>query len=289
MAPFEYNRMIDITKKVEENLGIPGVSLDQINTDSEVNQNLVVNAMYSKLYNDAFSNLCERMLARLIGINRYNSVDQVAQSLENAWQSNGSSDDPPHGKKLTMLEYKLLCFVFERLSQSKYPMPDLQPDDYVAKASEQAQAQEQEQERDHGEAKEQRHRHHLHRLNNDMSLEATRSSPNLVDYGRSASNTAKQRIKSKLARAYHHLPMSREQSVQSVHGFISSTIAHENESKQPSKLRFHLHPHAAINKKDISSPMPLRRSVSTGIVEPPTETSADARGSVSSGNRHSLR
>ncbi|KAJ2888353.1 hypothetical protein FB639_000698 [Coemansia asiatica] len=293
MAPFEYNRMIDITKKVEESLGIPGVSLDQINTDSEVNQNLVVNAMYSKLYNDAFGNLCERMLARLIEHYRYSSVDQIAQSLEKTWQNNDSFDAGPHGKKLTMLEFKLLCFVFERLSQSKYPIPDIQPDDCIAKklsGQEQGKEQEQEKEQQHI------HHHHLPKLGNDVvSLEKTRSSPNLVNYGRNAGgNTTRQRIKSKIAHAYHHLPMSREQSVQSVHDFISSTIAQENKSKHSSKLRFHLHPHASkVRKEDIGSPMPLRRSVSTGIVDPPINN-VDSQGftsqdSTSSSNLHSQR
>ncbi|KAJ2238302.1 hypothetical protein H4R99_000225 [Coemansia sp. RSA 1722] len=287
MAPFEYNRMINITKKVEENLGIPGVSLDQINTDSEVNQNLVVNAMYSKLYNDAFSNLCERMLAQLIELYRYKSVDQIAQSLEKMTQSTDSSDEGPHGKKLTMLEYKLLCFVFERLSQSKYPIPDLQPGDGSAKASggiRQGKDQDQENEQD----QEYKHIRYLHNLDDSASHEISRSSPNLVEFGRKTGSNAKQRIKSKLVNAYNHLPMTREQTTQSVHNFISSAIAQEDENRHTSKLRFHLHPRSKVNKEDISSPFPLRRSVSTGIVDPPTE-SVDTQDSSSSRNVHSRR
>ncbi|KAJ1725334.1 hypothetical protein LPJ53_000466 [Coemansia erecta] len=201
MAPFEYDRIMDITKKVEKNLGIPGVSLDEINTDSEVNQSLVVNAMYSKLYNDAFSTLCQRMLARLLSNRQFGSVDEIASFLQHKPASLDASDEWPRDEKLTMLEYKLLSYVFENISQSNFPIPELRRSGDGSAFNESGQA-----------VPKSTHissRHGIHR-------DAFRSSPNLRDYGkRPVVKAAKQRIKSKIAHAYQHLPMSREPSHQS--------------------------------------------------------------------------
>ncbi|KAJ2781073.1 hypothetical protein GGI15_003335, partial [Coemansia interrupta] len=174
MAPFEYNRIIEITKKVEKNLGIPGVSLDEINTDSEVNQSLVVNAMYSKLYNDAFSTLCQRMLVRLLSHGQFGSVDEIASFLQRKPTNLDASDEWPHDERLTMLEYKLLCYVFENISQSNFPIPE------------------------------------LHRSGDDPAV-------NMNDQTvfKPVVKAAKKRIKSKIAHAYQHLPLSREPSHQS--------------------------------------------------------------------------
>ncbi|KAJ2363212.1 hypothetical protein IW150_006797 [Coemansia sp. RSA 2607] len=262
MAPFEYDRIIEITKKVEKNLGIPGVSLDEINTDSEVNQSLVVNAMYSKLYNDAFNSLCQRMLACLLSQRKFGSVDEVASFLQHNPAAHNASAEHLRNEKLTMLEYKLLCYVFENVSQSNYPIPEphCSGDDSAANPSDQTVSKS------------------LHTSNRrGLRKEPCRSSPNLRDYGRRpVVKTAKQRIKSKIAHAYQHLPMSREQTHQSVHNFMESAIAHDSvgtsQPNKPSKLRFHLHNQPSINKKDIGPPIPMRRSVSTGIVNPPTRT-----------------
>ncbi|KAJ2400049.1 hypothetical protein GGI23_002284 [Coemansia sp. RSA 2559] len=77
MGPLEYGRIVDVGKKVEQDLGIPGAAIDDINSDSGVNKNLAVSAMYSKLYNDAFTSLCERMLGRMIEYNELGSTEEI--------------------------------------------------------------------------------------------------------------------------------------------------------------------------------------------------------------------
>ncbi|KAJ2725967.1 hypothetical protein GGI07_000895 [Coemansia sp. Benny D115] len=245
MAPFEYDRMINIAKKVEENLGIPGVSIEEVNTDSKVNQSLVVNAMYSKLYNDAFSTLCERMLMRLLEHTHLESIDELACFLQNGPQKEAASGNWPHEKKLTMLEYKLLDFTYGNVSTKVDTSFNLHSD--------------------HTQFKD---------YNNDDSHNqpintSHRSSLNIVSQGAQAAKTAKDCVKSRLSHAYSHLPLSREPSHQSVHNYMSATINRDTSSKIPSKLRFRLQSARKRHQKDIGSPVPMRRSVSTGAVNPP--------------------
>ncbi|KAJ2503707.1 hypothetical protein GGH96_000047 [Coemansia sp. RSA 1972] len=114
IGPAEYGRLIDVSKRVERDLGIPGISFGAVDTDNEVNQNLVVSAMYYKLYNEAFTTLCERMAVRMFENMHIGSASEAAAYLEihagcesvHAW---------PHDNKLSMLEHKLLGYVFGNL------------------------------------------------------------------------------------------------------------------------------------------------------------------------------
>ncbi|KAJ1773011.1 hypothetical protein LPJ74_000962 [Coemansia sp. RSA 1843] len=115
MGPLEYGRIVDIGKKVEHDLGIPGAAINDINSDNSVNKNLAISAMYSKLYNDAFTSLCERMLGRMIEYNGLVSIDEIVEFLQRQPSSRNFVRSWPHNKRLSVLEHKLLCYVLERI------------------------------------------------------------------------------------------------------------------------------------------------------------------------------
>ncbi|KAJ2594936.1 hypothetical protein EV177_008245 [Coemansia sp. RSA 1804] len=116
MGPQEYGRMVDFGKRFEDELGIPGAAIDDINADDNVNKNLAISAMYSKLYNDAFTTLCERMLGRLIEYNELATVDETVDYLQTQPNTKKYVRSWPHNKQLSVLEYKLLCYVLDRLN-----------------------------------------------------------------------------------------------------------------------------------------------------------------------------
>ncbi|KAJ2581048.1 hypothetical protein EV177_010498, partial [Coemansia sp. RSA 1804] len=108
--------MVDFGKRFEDELGIPGAAIDDINADENVNKNLALSAMYSKLYNDAFTTLCERMLGRLIECNELATVDETVDYLQTQPNTKKYVRSWPHSKQLSVLEYKLLCYVLDRLN-----------------------------------------------------------------------------------------------------------------------------------------------------------------------------
>ncbi|KAJ2806736.1 hypothetical protein H4R20_001574 [Coemansia guatemalensis] len=130
IGPAEYSHMLDISKKVERDLGIPGVNLGNIDTDNEINQNLVVSAMYSKLYNEAYTTLCERMVLRLIEHLDLSSIDDVAEFLQYHPGAETMIRSWPHDNKLTMLEYKLLGYVLNNLKTRMSPEFGFSPSQY---------------------------------------------------------------------------------------------------------------------------------------------------------------
>ncbi|KAJ2553292.1 hypothetical protein EV175_002991, partial [Coemansia sp. RSA 1933] len=115
MGPQEYGRIVDVGKKIENDLGIPGASIDDINSETNVNKNLAVSAMYSKLYNDAFTSLCERMLGRMIEYNGLGSTEEVVEFIQRQPSTTNFVRSWPHDKKLSVLEHKLLCYVLDRV------------------------------------------------------------------------------------------------------------------------------------------------------------------------------
>ncbi|KAJ2163044.1 hypothetical protein GGF46_000230 [Coemansia sp. RSA 552] len=125
IRPKEYDRIIDVSKKVEKGLGIPGISLGDIDMDNEVNQSLVVSAMYSKLYNNAFTTLCERMVLRLIESSGYESIDSISEFLEHDPNSETIVRSWPHENKLTMLEHKVLGYVLNNVKSRINPDIDI--------------------------------------------------------------------------------------------------------------------------------------------------------------------
>ncbi|KAJ2735668.1 hypothetical protein IW152_001445 [Coemansia sp. BCRC 34962] len=268
MAPFEYNRIRHITEKVEKDLGIPGLSLDQVDTSSEVNQNLVVNAMYTKLYNDAYGTLCERMLLRLAEQNGLGSVDDVAQFLHSRPSHGQAAKDWPSEKRLSMLEYKLLCFVYEKAS--------LRPGTFISTHARHAPADPHSRVMEHAHTPPQWHGHGKHKgLGTFPTFDhsTTFSSPNLVAAAKeSPSKTMRRRLKSKLSKAYGNLPMTREPTNQSVHSYVSSAIAHESPEtpRRSESSRLYLNAGCRGRSRDTSRPMPLQRTVSEDLVATPS-------------------
>ncbi|ORX70822.1 voltage-gated potassium channel [Linderina pennispora] len=119
MAPFEYHEMMKVIEKVEKDLGIPKMDMNEIEESSEINQKLLINAIHSKLYNDAYSLLCERLLFCLSEFRRFESSEDLAGYLQNLDIGHGHpANSPPMSrkKKMTSLEYKLMSFVFEKVS-----------------------------------------------------------------------------------------------------------------------------------------------------------------------------
>ncbi|KAJ2062677.1 hypothetical protein GGI17_002285 [Coemansia sp. S146] len=270
MAPFEYNRIMNITEKIEKDLGIPGIALGQTDTGSEVNQNLVVNAMYTKLYNDAYGSLCERMLLRLAEQNGLGSVDEIAQFLHSRPSQGQAARDWPSEKRLSMLEYKLLCFVYEKAS--------LRPGTFISTHHAPADAHSRVMEHAHTQTSSHWHGHGKHRgLGTFPTFDHSPaySSPNLAAASKeSPSKTMRRRLKSKLSKAYGNLPMTRETSHQSVHSYMSSAIANESPEamRRSASSRIHLAIGHRGHPRDISRPIPLQRSMSEDLVDTPPQT-----------------
>ncbi|KAJ2256906.1 hypothetical protein GGI13_001058, partial [Coemansia sp. RSA 455] len=267
MAPFEYNRIMNITEKIEKDLGIPGIGLGQTDTGGEVNQSLVVNAMYTKLYNDAYGSLCERMLLRLAEQNGLGSVDEVVQFLHSRPSEGQAAKDWPSEKKLSMLEYKLLCFVYEKASLrpgtfiSTHAATHHAPDDAHSRVME------------HAHTQTSSHWHGKHRGTfPTFDHSPAYSSPNLAAK-ESPSKTMRRRLKSKLSKAYGNLPMTRETSHQSVHSYMASAIAKESPEGMRRSASSRLN--SALGRarpRDIGPPIPLQRSMSEDLIDTPPQT-----------------
>ncbi|KAJ1954872.1 hypothetical protein EC988_002198 [Linderina pennispora] len=119
MAPFEYHEMMKVIEKVEKDLDIPKMDMNEIEEGGEIDQKLLINAIHSKLYNDAYSLLCERLLFCLSEFRRFESSEDLAGYLQNLDIGHGHPvNSPPMSrkKKMTSLEYKLMSFVFEKVS-----------------------------------------------------------------------------------------------------------------------------------------------------------------------------
>ncbi|PIA13904.1 voltage-gated potassium channel [Coemansia reversa NRRL 1564] len=136
IGPKEYSHILDVSKRVERDLGIPGINLGDIDTDNEINQNLVVSAMYSKLYNKAYTTLCERMVIRLVEHLGFGSIDSVAEFLQYHPGSESMVHSWPHDNKLTILEYKLLEYVLNNLKSRMSPGFDFSPSRHRSPPSE---------------------------------------------------------------------------------------------------------------------------------------------------------
>ncbi|KAJ2357599.1 hypothetical protein GGF43_001359 [Coemansia sp. RSA 2618] len=212
IGPAEYGHLIDISKRVEENLGIPGISLGGLDMDSEVNQNLVVSAMFSKLYNQSFSILCERLVLRLVDNLRLESVDEVAELLEYHPESENVVRSWPHDNKLSMLEYKLLGYVFNNLKGRLRRSFEFEPHhDSSSAGGRQPSA----------------------------SMDDTRSLPLRRPGARNPVKKIRRRIRSKLTDVTGKLALPRVPTHQSVHDYMSADIAGEHRmprSQKPSGL-----------------------------------------------------
>ncbi|KAJ2743156.1 hypothetical protein GGI20_003959 [Coemansia sp. BCRC 34301] len=270
MAPFEYNRIMHISEKIEKDLGIPSMALDQADAGNEVNQNLVVNAMYTKLYNDAYGTLCERMLLRLVEQNGLGSIEDVAQFLHSR----------PSERRLTMLEYKLLNFVYEKASLRAGSAIGT----FAAAAAHHTQGDVHSSVMDHKHIQTSTHGHGRgkHRgLGTFPTFDhsSTFSSPNLAGSSKeSPSKTMRRRLKSKLSKAYDNLPMTRETTHQSVHSYMSSAIANKTPEalRRSESSRLHLTTGRQSRPRDAGRPVPLHGPVSEELVETPPQEPADS-------------
>ncbi|KAJ1998756.1 hypothetical protein GGI04_001517 [Coemansia thaxteri] len=276
LAPFEYNRIMDVKKRIEKDLGIPGLSLGASDADGEVNQNLMVNAMYAKLYNDAYGTLCERMLLRLIEQNGLDNVDEIVEYLQSRPTTEHVIRDWPHEKKLSVLEHKLLCFVFEKANLRTGSDFDTHHDHHASSDS-----------HIHGMRRTQTHEHKrgsqrkVHAaFSSAADLDPAFSSPNVALLAReSPTKTIRRRLKAKFNKAYGNLPMTRETTHQSIHSFMSSAIAsdaHELQRPTPSSK---LGANRKSPPRTVSYPTPLLRSDSDEYVDmPPRSPLAHAAG-----------
>ncbi|KAJ2325360.1 hypothetical protein GGI00_005060, partial [Coemansia sp. RSA 2681] len=288
LAPFEYNRIMNLREKVGKDLGIPDMALDQVDTGSEVNQNLVVNAMYTKLYNDAYGTLCERMLLRLVEQNGLGSVDDVAQFLQSRPSQEQAARNWPSEKQLTMLEYKLLSFVYEKVSlRTGFALG--------TSAAHHAPADVHSRVMEHTHTQTSTHWHGRSKHKGlgkfpTFSHSSTLSSPNLAATAKeSPSKAMRQRLRSKLSRVYDNLPMTREATHQSVHSYMSSAIANEapEASRRSKSSRLNLAIGRQSRPREISRPTPLRRPASEEFVDtPPQVPLAPADSSHDQASRH---
>ncbi|KAJ2453724.1 hypothetical protein EV183_002023 [Coemansia sp. RSA 2336] len=192
IGPVEYSQLINISKKVEQDLGIPGITLGDISNDSEVNQNLVVSAMYSRLYNDAYTSLCERLILRLVENHGFSTIEQVVDFIEYHPGSESTVKSRPQGAKLSVLEYRLLNYVFSNLhgrlrADKEHEFPNVAPKDYAQPAQHSQSA---------------RHRHRFRR-----------------------------KLKSRLHRVTDRLALSNEPT-QSVHEYMTSTMSSDKRPRQ---------------------------------------------------------
>ncbi|KAJ1857294.1 hypothetical protein GGF49_005556 [Coemansia sp. RSA 1853] len=202
IGPAEYGRLIDVSKRVERDLGIPGISFGAIDTDNEVNQNLVVSAMYYKLYNEAFTTLCKRMVVRIAKNMHIESASEIAALLEIHAGRESVVHSWPHDDKLSMLEHKLLGYVFDNLKDSV---------DFGSADSEQGADPE--------------------RSQPMGSVSGAQSSRSVSGRGHRHGYRFGRRLKSKLAGR-----LSRETTHQSVHDYMSSEIASERQSPVPQRI-----------------------------------------------------
>ncbi|KAJ2852433.1 hypothetical protein IWW36_000320 [Coemansia brasiliensis] len=201
IGPAEYSQLINISKKVEHDLGIPGITLGDISNDSEVNQNLVVSAMYSRLYNDAYTSLCERLILRLVESHGFSTIEQVVRFIEYHPGSENTVKLRQKEGKLSILEYKLLNYVFSNLhgrlrSNKEHEFPNIPPRDYAQPASTLPTTQ------------------HLQKSN-------------ARHYGRKF----RRRMKNRLHRVTDRLALSNEPT-QSVHEYMTSTISSDRRHRQ---------------------------------------------------------
>ncbi|KAJ1933681.1 hypothetical protein GGF37_006641 [Kickxella alabastrina] len=252
MAPFEYDRIIEIGKKIEKKLGIPGVSMKDMYADGQINQNLVINAMYSKLYNEAYGTLCERLLLRLVEHTGLNSVDDIARSLKCQPSDDSLVNIWPHERSLSMLEYNLLCYVFENIGHRIDP--NYNPYSAANTSADNAP-------------------HKPSQLTNmphyQKSREDVRSLSDAVVHADSPVKAATQRIKLKLGRVYNHLPLSHEPTHQSVESFIASNIASKTRGRRVSRQRFNLQSARKNLSKNVRSRSPASSVVAIDMPSSP--------------------
>ncbi|KAJ1792449.1 hypothetical protein LPJ59_004839 [Coemansia sp. RSA 2399] len=228
MGPLEYGRIVDVGKKVEHDLGIPGAAIDDINSDSSVNKNLAVSAMYSKLYNDAFTSLCERMLGRMIEYNELGSTEEIVDFIQTQPSTTNFVRSWPHDKKLSVLEHKLLCYVLDRVKTRHGK--DHRDDDDANSLTFQEHTQRRKgsgafrsQSLGYGQAG-------IHRFSSSRSLSAHHG------------GGIRQRIRSKLKHVYDNMPSSSSASSaqSSLHDYVTSGgahLRHHNQSASQAQLR----------------------------------------------------
>ncbi|KAJ2443298.1 hypothetical protein IWW46_002591 [Coemansia sp. RSA 2440] len=216
IGPVEYGRLIDVSKRVERDLGIPGISFGAIDTDNEVNQNLVVSAMYYKLYNEAFTTLCERMVMRMAENMHIGSASEAAALLEIHAGRESNLHSWPHDDKLSMLEHKLLGYVFDNLK------------DYV----------------DFGSADNELDEEQSQPIGRASGAQSLRSGSR----GHRRGYRLGRRLKSKLAGK-----LSREPALQSGHDYMSPEIASERQSSAPQRIPTNLARCAHLNNVHWSS------------------------------------
>ncbi|KAJ1986353.1 hypothetical protein GGI25_006358 [Coemansia spiralis] len=270
IAPFEYGRIIDVSKRVERDLGIPGISLGDFDSNNEVNRNLVVSAMYSKLYNDAFTSLCERMLARLMEQNGLVSTEQITEFLKQRPSSRNAFRSWPQEKNLTILEHKLLSFMFDHICGNLKKEYRENPD--TAASIQQHRCQRRSKENTEAQADTQSD-------NQPETCSLPCSNPPSTRRKRGL----RQRLRSKLTRVYDHSPLSRETSQQPLYDYVESSS--RGRRSRHSIPQFQMLPRRVQELNNLNMAENQHSSLTTELAL--DTQSEDARGSVYSRQRPS--
>ncbi|KAJ1962144.1 hypothetical protein GGI12_002828 [Dipsacomyces acuminosporus] len=249
MEPFEYERIIALTKKVESDLGIPAVNMTDVNYSSQINQHLVVNSMHSKLYNDAYGYLCQRMLMRLMTYKDFESVDDVASFLKlEPHEHRGPGPADIEKRELSVLEYRLLSFIYEKVDL-KMNHTSRSPGAFSHSPT-----------AEHSHLFRRRHgaRHRTQRME---------SSPNIGEPSESKrwpSRMSPKGVKSSFGSAYKRFALPRTSTQQTVHDFMTLSLADDELApRRPSKRGHGSKSTSHIKPSDISSPIPLLSSRSS--------------------------
>ncbi|KAI9471224.1 hypothetical protein LPJ79_001617 [Coemansia sp. RSA 1821] len=243
IGPVEYSQLINISKKVEQDLGIPGITLGDINNDSEVNQNLVVSAMYSRLYNDAYTSLCERLILRLVENHGFSTIEQVVDFIEYHPGSESTVKSRQQEAKLSVLEYKLLNYVFSNLhgrlrADKEHEFPNVAPKDYAQPAQHSQNAR-------HGHRFKRRFKSRLHRVTDRLALsnEPTKSVHEYMTSTISSDKRHRQRNISSgdlVSRAYFNA--HRSSTTPQLQKSQSELPGSDNEQSDSSESQIHLQP-----------------------------------------------
>ncbi|KAJ1722660.1 hypothetical protein LPJ61_005906, partial [Coemansia biformis] len=116
IGPVGYAKLIDLSRKVEKDFGMPPMALDNIEDGNEVSKSLLISAVHSKLYTEALATLCERMVLRLMDDTGIATTEAIAGYLRYHPDAVGTAHGRPHGGRLSVLEYRALEYVVGNLA-----------------------------------------------------------------------------------------------------------------------------------------------------------------------------
>ncbi|KAJ2804580.1 hypothetical protein H4R21_001589 [Coemansia helicoidea] len=115
IGPVVYAQMIDMTRKLERDLGVPNMEPSEIAPENEAGHSLLIKAARSRLYTEALATLCERMALRLVAHTGLESTDKMAEYLQYRPGAANAASGRPHGGALSVLEFRALQHVLGNL------------------------------------------------------------------------------------------------------------------------------------------------------------------------------